>query len=102
MKSVCRSSVSDNPEFLDPLTPNRLGGASPAPPFTPDAQQYTDLQRVLRSSQTPVDTIQSRWNRDYFHLWNEKSKWNKEGVIQLEVNDLVLMVDEIYETSTLP
>ena len=38
--------------------------------------------------------IWSRWNREYLPQWNERSKWNKEEVRQLEVNDLVWIVDE--------
>ena len=36
----------------------------------------------------------SRWTRDYLPQWNERSKWNKEEVRQLEVTDLVWIVDE--------
>ena len=71
-----------------------LGRASPATPFDPDAQRYTDLRRVFRVSQAYADMIWSRWNREYLPQWNERSKWNKEEVRQLEVNDLVWIVDE--------
>ena len=42
------TSVSDDPEDLEALTPNHflLGRASPATPFIPDVQRYTDLRRV--------------------------------------------------------
>ena len=33
-----------------------------------------------------------RWNRESLPQWNERSKWNKEQAIQLEVNDLVWTV----------
>ena len=81
---------------MEALTPNHflLGRASPATPFIPDAQQYTDLRRVFRVSQAYADMIWSRWNREYLPQWNERSKWNKEEVRQLEVNDLVLILDE--------
>ena len=38
--------------------------------------------------------IWSRWNGEYLPQWNERSKWNKEEVRQLEVNDFVWIVDE--------
>ena len=90
------TSVSDDPEHLEALTPNHilLGGASPATPFIPNAQRYRDLRRVFRVSQAYADMIWSRWNREYLPQWNERSKWNKEEVRQLEVNDLVWTVDE--------
>ena len=90
------TSVSDDPEDLEALTPNHflLGRASPATAFIPDAQRYTDLRRVFRVSQAYADMIWSRWNREYLPQWNERSKWNKEEVRQLEVNDLVWIVDE--------
>ena len=70
------------------------GSTSPATPFIPDAQRYTYLRRVFRLSQAYADMISSRWKREYLPQWNERSKWNKEEVRQLEVNDFVCMVDE--------
>ena len=90
------TSVSDDPEDLEALSPNHflLGRANPATPFIPDAQRYTDLRRVIRVSQAYADMIWSRWNKEYLPQWNGRSKWNKEEVRQLEVNDLVWIVDE--------
>ena len=96
MNSRLLTSVSDDPEDLEALTPKHflLGRASPATPFIPDAQRYTDLRRVFRVSQANADMIWSRWNREYLPQWNERFKWNKEEVRQLEVNDLVWIVVE--------
>ena len=90
------TSVSDDPDNLEALTPNHflLGRASPATPSIPDAQRYTGLRRVFRVSQAYADIIWSRWKREYLPQWNERSKWNKEEVRQLEVKDLVWLVDE--------
>ena len=76
LKSRPLASVNDDPENLEALTPNHflLGRASPATPFIPDAQRYTDQRRVFRVSQAYADLIWSRWNR--------------------EVNDLVWIVDQ--------
>ena len=70
------TSVSDDPEDLEALTPNHflLGRANPAIPFIPDAQRYTDLRKVFRVSQAYTDMIWSRWNREYLPQWNERSK----------------------------
>ena len=90
------TSVSDDPEDLEALTPNHflLGRASPATPFIPDTQRYTDLRKIFRVSQAYTDMIWSRWNREYLPQGDERSKWNKEEVRQLKVNDLVWIVDE--------
>ena len=89
------TSVSDDPEELEAFTPNHflLGRASPATPFIPYPQRYTDLRKVFRVLQAYTDMIWGRWNREYLPQWNERSKWNKK-VRQLEVNDLVWIVDE--------
>ena len=97
------TSVSDDPKDLEALTPNHflLGCASPATPFISDAQRYTDLKKVFRVSQAYRDKIWSRWSGEYLPQRNERSKWNKEEVRQLEVNDLLWTVDEIVKKSTL-
>ena len=90
------TSVSDYREDLEALTANHflLGRASPAIPFIPGVQRYTDLRRVFRVSQAYADMIWSRWNREYLPQWNERSEWNKEEVRHLKVNDLAWIVDE--------
>ena len=90
------TSVSDDREVLEALTTNLflLRRASPATPFIADAQRYTKMRRVFRVSQACADMIWSRWHREYLPQWNERSKWNKEEVRQLELNDLVWIVDE--------
>ena len=61
------TSVSDDPDDLEALTPNRflLGRANLATPFLPDAQRYTDLRRVFRVSQAYSDMIWTRWTKEY-------------------------------------
>ena len=51
MNSRTLTSVSDDPEDLEALTPNHflLGLASPATSFIPDTQRYTALRRVFRA-----------------------------------------------------
>ena len=82
------TSVSNDPNDLKALTPDHflLGRASPETPIIPDAQRYTDLQRVIRVSQAYADMIRSRCDREYLPQWNEKWKWNIEEVRQLGVN----------------
>ena len=95
------TSVSDDPDDLDVLTPNHflIGRANLATPFLPDAQRYTDLRRVLRVSQAFSDMIWSRWTKEYMPEWNVRNKWNKDDVRQLKVNDLVWVVDENVKRS---
>ena len=54
------TSVSDDPEDSEAMTPNHFlpGRASPATSFIPD----TDMQGVFRVSQSYADLIWSRWN----------------------------------------
>ena len=44
------TSVSDDPDDLEALTPSHFlaGHARPATPFIPYVQRYTDLRRVFR------------------------------------------------------
>ena len=55
------TSVSDDPEDFEALTPNHFlpGCSSPATSFIPDAQQHTDLRRVFRLSKAYADLISS-------------------------------------------
>ena len=90
------TSVSDDPKDLEALNPNHflLGRASPATPFILDARRYTDLRTVFRVSRAHADFIWSRWDREYLPQRNERSKWTKEEVRQLKVNDLVWIMGE--------
>ena len=95
------TSVSDNPDDLEALTPNHflMGRANLATPFLPEAQRYTDWRRVFRVSQACSDMIWTRWTKEYLPEWNVRNKWNKDGVRQLKVNDLVWIVDENVKRS---
>ena len=89
------TSISDDPDDIDALTANHflLGRANLTTQFLLDGQRYTDLTRVIRVSQAYSDTIWTRWTKKYLPEWNVRNKWNKDGVRQLKVNDLVWVVD---------
>ena len=95
------TSVSDDPDDLEALTPNNflMGRANLATPFLPDAQRYTDLRRVFRVSQAYSGIIWTRWTKQYLPEGNVRDKWNKNDVRQLKVNDLVWVVDENVKRS---
>ena len=97
------TSVSDDPDDLEALTPNHflLGSENLAtPPFLPDSQRrYTDLRQVFRVSQAYSDMIWTRWAKEYLPEWNVRNKWKKDDVRQLRVNDLVWVVDENVKRS---
>ena len=95
------TSVSDDPDDLEALTPNHflMERANLATPFLPDVQRYTDLRRVIRVSQAYSDIIWTRWTKEYMPEWNVRTKWNKDDVRQLKVNDLVWVVDENVKRS---
>ena len=75
------TSVSDDPEDLEALTPNHflLGRASSTTPFIPDVQRYTYLRRVFNVSGSGADGIRYR-----------KGTKNR----QMEVKDLVWIINE--------
>ena len=78
------TSVSDDPEDLEALTPNHflLGRANLATPFLPNARRYTDLRRVFRVSQAYSDMIWTTGTTEYLPEWNVRKKWNKDDVRQ--------------------
>ena len=96
------TSVSDDPDDLEALTPNHclMGRANLATPFLADAQRYTDLRRVFRVSQAYSDMIWTRRTKEYLPGWNVRNKWNKDDVRQLKVSDLVWVVDENVKRSS--
>ena len=95
------TSVSDDPDDLEALTHNHflLGRANLATPFLPDAQRYTNLNQVFRVPQAYSDMTWTRWTKEYLPEWNVRTKWNKDNVRQLIVNDLVWVVDENVKRS---
>ena len=94
------TSVSDEPEDLEALTPDHflLARASPATPFIPDAQRYTDLQICEEYSE--YHKLIRIWSgadgtENIYYKGMRGRNGKKEEVRQMKVNDLLRIVDEI-------
>ena len=83
------TSVSDDPEDLEALTPNhfRLGRPVLAEPLMPDAVRYVDCRKMYKGAQAYNQMIWSRWSKEYLPKWNVRSKWatDDERVLKLEI-----------------
>ena len=86
----------NDPDFLEPLTPNHLLTAKSRIIVSPPATfQRTDVYAVKRwrRVQYLVDQFWSRWKSEYVHHLQSRSKWqNKTRNIQ--VGDIVVLKEE--------
>ena len=90
------TAVSDDPENLTALTRNHflLGQEIAIAPFMPSNERNPDLQKSFQTAQAYADMIWKRWTREYLPQWNQRSKWSKEHVRNLNERKLVWMVDD--------
>ena len=90
------TAVSDDPEDLTALTPNHflLGRESASAPFLPSSERYHDLRKSFKTAQAYADMIWKRWTREYLPQWNQRSKWSKETVRNLNQGELVWLIDD--------
>jgi len=97
------TKASDDPQDLQPLTPNHLlllrsGSQLPPGEFTSD-DMYS--RRRWRQVQHLANTFWRRWVREYLPQLQVRQKWvNKSR--NFSVNDIVLLVDDRYPRSTWP
>ena len=68
--------VSNDPDDLEALTPNHflLGDPNVAVPFLPNAERYSDLRKMFKTSQCYADMIWKRWTTEYLPTWNSRQK----------------------------
>ncbi|XP_059097362.1 uncharacterized protein LOC131891740 [Tigriopus californicus] len=87
--------VSDDPNDMEPLTPNHLLLQRSGPTYPPgifrDADQYA--KHRWRQVQHLADVFWKRWSREYVTSLVSRSKW-QEKRRNVSVNDLVLLVME--------
>ena len=90
------TSVSDDPEALEALTPKHflLGRPAISEPLFPDASRYVNCRKLYRVSQAYHEMIWKRWAHDYLPKWNVRPKWGSNDGRALNIGDLVWVIDE--------
>ena len=88
--------LTDDPQDLDPLTPNHLLRLNTAIPFPPCVTEKADVygRRRWRQVQHLADVFWSRWTREYLPLLQSRQKWKNSQRCH-QVGDMVLLVDQL-------
>ena len=88
------TSISDDPNDLEPLSPNHILLMKCGPTFPPGLFSSSDLyaRRRWRQVQYLADLFWSRWKKEYVANLQTRQKWNR-SLPSLSVGDLVLLVD---------
>ena len=89
------TSVSANPSDLGAITPNHflLGNQATAMPSIVGVDEFDHRKRYARA-QSYVNTIWSRWIKEYLQALNRRSKWQTPAEHHLKTGDLVWVVQE--------
>ena len=87
--------VSDDPNDLEPLTPNHILLVKSGPTFPPGLFSSSDhyVKRRWRQVQYLVDVFWSRWKKEYLSNLQSRQKWN-QNLPSHSVGDLVLLMDQ--------
>ena len=94
MNSRPISSVSNNPDDLDALTPNHLLHLQPDRSLPCGIFSKSDcyVRRRWRQIQYLADVFWKRWHLQYLHLLQERQKWYKP-TRNIKIGDIVMLVD---------
>ena len=89
------TTVSDDPNDLEPLTPNHILLVKSGPTFPPGLFSSADhyVKRRWRQVQYLADVFWSRWKKEYLSNLQRRQKWN-HSLPNHSVGDLVLLVDQ--------
>ena len=89
------TSVSNDPNDLEALTPNHLLQSKGKPVMPPGLFRKEDLycKRRWKQTQYIADLFWKRWIREYLPLMQERNKWNKQKR-NFSPGDLVVIVDD--------
>jgi len=89
------TTVSDDPNDLDPLTPNHLLLIKSESPLLPALCKKEDSlsHRRWKQVQYLADVFWRRWSREYFPLLQPRQKWSRPQR-NLAVGDVVLVANE--------
>ncbi|XP_052431710.1 uncharacterized protein LOC127972320 [Carassius gibelio] len=88
------TSTSEDPNDLEPLTPNHLLLLKTQPSLPPGVFNKEDqyARKRWRQIQYLADLFWSRWTHEYLPILQERSKWSKLKR-NFETGDVVLVVD---------
>ncbi|KAK0152604.1 hypothetical protein N1851_005873 [Merluccius polli] len=88
------TKLSDDPNDLEPLTPNHLLLLKGKPALPPGVFEPHDqyVKRRWRQIQYLADLFWKRWVREYLPLLQERQKWNQKKR-SLVVGDIVTIMD---------
>ena len=88
------TKLSDDPNDLEPLTPNHILLLKGKPSLPPGLFEPHDLnvKRRWRQVQYISDLFWKRWVREYLPLLQERQKWNQEKK-NLKPGDIVVIMD---------
>lgn len=89
------TTVSSDPNDLEPLTPNHLLQLKTKPLMPPVLFQRIDLysRRRWRQAQYLADLFWKRWIREYLPILQQRRKWHHRKR-NLHLNDLVIIMDD--------
>ena len=89
------TTVTNDPNDLEPLTPNHLLQLKTFPILPPGLFQREDLysRRRWRQVQYLADLFWKRWTREYVPLMQERHKWNKIKR-NFTAGDIVVIIDD--------
>ena len=88
------TTVSDNPDDLQPLTPTHLltlGSPEAAPCISVEQDKYA--AKTWKQVQYLADVFWKRWVKEYLPTLQERSKWTTR-MRNLQIGDIVIIVDE--------
>lgn len=88
------TSTSEDPNDLEPLTPNHLLLLKTQPSLPPGVFNKEDqyVRKRWRQVQYLADLFWSRWTHEYLPILQERSKWSRLKR-NFETGDVVLVVD---------
>ncbi len=88
------TKLSDNPNDLEPLTPNHLLLLKGKPALPPGLFEPSDMyvKRRWRQVQYISDLFWKRWVKEYLPLLQERQKWNQRKR-SLTAGDVVVIMD---------
>ena len=89
------TSVSDDPDYYEALTPNHflIGRASPNAPPGHFEEREVNSRKRWRMAQALADMVWRRWRKEYLPNLAVRPKWNKEQR-NLKEGDLILIKND--------